>query len=127
MAISKNKRVSLDSEHFEMMRWELDNAIRTAVNAMDTKEIGSGKINLSISLSHLRTYRADAREADGVRSACVPEIKYKLTMNISSKGTTTGVIAGTNDELVKDGKGNYYIISKQEADGQIGMFEEAEE
>ena len=62
-----------------------------------------------------------------MRSACVPEIKYKLTMNISSKGTTTGVIAGTNDELVKDGKGNYYIISKQEADGQIGMFEETEE
>ena len=108
------------------MRAELDGAIREVIRIMDTRSIGSGRINLAISIQSLRYGRPDECAESGMRDVQIPEIKYALTMDVHSKGRTRGTISGSDNELIRGENGDYYIISRKEAEGQTSMFEENE-
>lgn len=124
--MNMDNRVSLDGAMFSAMRAELDGAIREVIRIMDTRSIGSGRINLAISIQSLRYGRPDERAESGMRDVQIPEIKYALTMDVHSKARARGVISGSDNELIRGENGDYYIISRKEAEGQTSMFEENE-
>ena len=44
-------------------------------------------------------------------------------MDVHSKARARGVISGSDNELIRGESGDYYIISREEAEGQTSMFE----
>ena len=117
------KRIDLYNRDFDEMRAALDTAIQQAMGRMLDKGVYAAAITLKIDIGLTRDVIDDANAATGMREAIHPEICYKLSFTMQHKGSMDGdVIPKGSDELLMDNSGSFYLVSKEEASGQLSMF-----
>lgn len=122
MTIDRNKKFELNSPHFAKMREDLDAHIRKAFAIMDRKEMSGAKIGLVIDITTDHNEVKDNNAPMGVREAVTPHVAYKLTFKLEAKSESKNDIVGAGNEVVKDDYGDYFIISHEEASGQLNLF-----
>lgn len=127
MIIDKNKRVDLDSPHFTEMRTDLNRYIGSALRAMDEKKMSAAAIGLKIDIVTEHRTIKDDNAPTGEREALVPNITYKLALTLQAKADTKGDVVRTGHELVRDDTGSYFILTTEEASGQLSMFNSYDE
>lgn len=120
--IDPKKMVTLNSPHFEEMRNELNRYISGALRAMDEKKMSAATIGLKIDIVTTRETVRDDNSPTGEREALMPNITYKLALTLQTKADTKGDVVGKGYELVRDDTGSYYIMTGEEASGQLNMF-----
>ena len=121
--IDPEKRIHLYNRDFDGMRNMLDIMLRQTMSRMIAKEMDSGSITLKIDIDLNRDVINDDNAPSGTRPAIHPEIEYKITYAMQQKDSVDGeIIPKGSDELLVDGKGDFYLVSKEEASGQLSMF-----
>ena len=121
MNIDPNKKLSLSSPLFDKMRSDLDIYIQRIIPTMEAKGTLAGTIALKIDFAILEDEVKCENSPTGKREALVPHIGYKLTMTMQSKAERKENVVGTGHEVIQDGTA-YYIVTKEEASGQLNMF-----
>lgn len=127
MIIDHKKAVTLESPHFAAMRDDLNRYIGSALRAMDEKKMSSASIGLKIDIVTTHKTIQDENAPTGKREALVPDITYKIALTLQAKADNKGDVVRTGHELVKDDTGSYYILTTEEASGQLSMFNEWDE
>lgn len=117
-----DRRISLASPYFDDMRADLNASIINAVRAMNQTGVDSGSVTLKIDFSILKTTTKDNNSPTGMRQRIVPDINYKVTLAIQAKDERKGGIVDSSKELIADDTGAYFIVTKEEASGQLNMF-----
>lgn len=121
MHIDPKKRLSLYSPHFDEMRRDLDAYITRMFHIMEAKDTKAGTIALKIDFAVLEEQVKCENSPTGIREAKIPHIGYKLVLSMQSKAEKRDDVVGKGHELVKGGA-DYYIVTKEEASGQLNMF-----
>ncbi len=122
MEFNDGLKIGLYSEYFAGMRNDLDYYIRGAYPEMQKKDAVDSTITLKIDLSFMKryaVYNSDSSIAN--REEVVPEIRYRVSMDLKSKIETRGVCVDDGKEVVR-GKHDFYIVPKEVAEGQMDMF-----
>ena len=122
MMIDPKKRVSLYNPCFDDMRRDLDIVIGQTIARMDRQSIVNGTITTKIEIGMTREKIQDDNSPTGEREALHPRATYKISVVMQSKGEAKGDVIGGGNELVKGDDGDYYVLSKEEASGQLSMF-----
>lgn len=122
MNIDPKKRVTLSSPLFDKMRNDLDLYITKMLPLMQEKNSLAGKISLQIDFAILEDEVKCDNSPTGIREAKIPHIGYKLVLSMQSKAEKKDdVVGGKGHEVVQNGY-DYYIVTKEEASGQLNMF-----
>lgn len=121
------KRVNLYGQYFEDMREDLNAAILEAMASMYRKDISESTVGLRINIEALRACTSDESAPNGVRERIIPDISYKVTLTLHTKSERKGNVVSPDHEITRDESGAFFILTKQEADGQIGIFDTLEE
>lgn len=114
-------RIGLYSRYFAEMRSELDSYIKDAYPMMLRKDVIDGTITLKIDLSFVKKMCAGSDDPADVREAVMPEIGYRIALEMKSKIERKGNCVGFGNEVIQ-GKHGYYIVPEEEAAGQMSMF-----
>lgn len=122
MMFDSKKKVNLDSPHFNDMKTDLNRYICAALNAMDEKKMSAATIGLKIDIQTIHKTIKDDNAPVGQREALVPDITYKLALTLQAKADTKGNIVRSDHELIRDDDGSFYIVTTEEASGQLSMF-----
>lgn len=126
MHIDPKKRLSLASPHFDEMRRELDAYITHVFKIMEIKDTNAATITLKIDFNVLEEKIACKNSPTGEREALIPYIGYKIAMTMQSKAERKGDVVGNGHEVIQDGS-DCYIVTKEEASGQLNMFNSYDE
>lgn len=122
MIIDHKKAVTLENPHFFAMRNDLNHYIGSALRAMDEKKMSSATIGLKIDIVTTHMIIRDENAPTGKRKALVPNITYKIALTLQAKADNKGDVVRPGHELIKDHNGSYYILTTEEASGQLSMF-----
>lgn len=124
--IDPEKQITLYNRDFDIMRAELDRAIQRTIAKMIGKGASDGKITLTINISLANDVILNG---DGThRPAIHPNIGYKIGTVLQFKEDDSGdIVPYGSDELLTDGDGKFYVVSREEAAGQLSMFSTYEE
>ena len=122
MMFDSKKRVNLDSPHFDSMKTDLNRYIFAALKAMDEKKMSAATIGLKIDIQTIHKTIKDDNAPVGQREALVPDITYKVALTLQAKADTKGNIVRSGHELIRDDDGSFYIVTTEEASGQLSMF-----
>lgn len=124
--IDIEKQITLYHRDFDIMRAELDKAIQNTLAKMIGKGADEGTITLKIAI---KFDRDEVRNSDGThRPAIHPSIGYKIGTVLQFKEDDSGdIVPYGSDELLTDGNGKFYVVSREEAAGQLSMFSTYEE
>ena len=122
MMFDSKKRVNLDSPHFDGMKTDLNRYIFAALKAMDEKNMSAATIGLKIDIQTIHKTIKDDNAPVGQREALVPDITYKVALTLQAKADTKGNIVRSGHELIRDDDGSFYIVTTEEASGQLSMF-----
>ena len=122
MMFDSKKRGNLDSPHFDSMKTDLNRYIFAALKAMDEKNMSAATIGLKIDIQTIHKTIKDDNAPVGQREALVPDITYKVALTLQAKADTKGNIVRSGHELIRDDAGSFYIVTTEEASGQLSMF-----
>lgn len=122
MKIDERKEFTLNSPFFEKMREDLGQYINKAPKVMEARHAESCSIALKIDIALDGTKVKDENAPTGEREAIIPNITYKLAMTMQAKSQRAGAVVRDGHELVQDDTGKYFILTKEEASGQLNMF-----
>ena len=126
--IDPEKKIHLYNRDFDEMREALDTTLQQTMMQMLGKEMDSGTITLKIDICFERDAVTDANARSGVRPAIHPEIDYKINFTMQQKGSVDGeIIPKGSDELLVDGNGDFFLVSREEASKQLSMFDNWDE
>lgn len=122
--IDPEKRVTLYSKEFDEMRNSLDIAIREAMETMNAKGINTGSVGLKIDMAFAKMTVADDNAQTGERPSLKAVITFKIGTVLQQKGEYKGKVLslGDNKELLVDDTGKFFLVSGEEASGQLSMF-----
>lgn len=121
--IDEEKRIHLYNRDFDEMRNTLDITLQQTMAQMLGKGMDSGTITLKIDIGFERDVVKDDNAQSGERPAIHPEIDYKISFTMQQKGNVDGeIIPKGSDELLVDDNGGFYLVSREEASGQLSMF-----
>lgn len=122
--IDPEKRVNLYNAEFDVMRNDLNIAIQSTLAKMIAKRINTGAIGLKIDIAVAKTPIKDDNAPTGTREALLSAITYKVATVLTQKDEAKGKIVGPADdkEILVDDDGDFFLVSKQEASGQLSMF-----
>lgn len=121
MNIDPKKKVTLSSPLFDKMRHDLDVYITKMLPIMEAKNSMSGTIALKIDFALQDDEVACNNSPTGKREARIPHIGYKLALTMQTKTERRDDVVGKGHEVIQDGT-DYYIVTKDEASGQLNMF-----
>ena len=123
MRIDPEKKLHLYNRDFDEMRGELDASIQRIFGQMIGRGMDSGKISLTLDFTLNRNVILDNNAQTGEREAINPEVTYKIAVAMQRKEDIKGdIIPCGSDELLMDDSGSFYLVSKEEASGQLCMF-----
>ena len=126
--IDPEKKIHLYNRDFDEMRSSLDITLQRTMAQMLGKEMDSGSITLKIDIGFERDVVRDDNAQSGERPAIHPEIDYKINFTMQQKGSIDGeIIPKGSDELLVDDNGDFFLVSKEEASGQLSMFNSYDE
>jgi len=121
--LDPEKRIHIGNRDFDEMRVMLDRVLQQTMNKMLDKELDSGAITLKITIDLNRDVINDNNAPMGTRPAIHPEMDYKVGAMVQEKfGTDGEIIPKGSDELLVDDNGDFFLVSKEEASGQLSMF-----
>lgn len=121
--IDPAKKIHLYNRDFDEMRNALDTVLQQTMARMLGKEMDSGSITLKIDIGFSRDVIKDDNADTGTRPAIHPEIDYKINFSMQQKGSVDGeIIPMGSDELLVDDNGDFFLVSREEASGQLSMF-----
>ena len=124
ITFDKDAKVSIYNPCFNVTRNELDIALRNVIAEMVEKDLNAGSLTLKIDISTENHVVEDDNAQMGTRPAMSIEIGAKVSYVLQSKGETkmNVITRGNQKELVLDDDSTYYIVSRDEASGQLSMF-----
>ena len=122
MRIDPKKELTLNSPYFDVMRDDLAQYINKAPKVMEARHAESCSIALKIDIAFDETNVKDENAPVGERKAIIPNITYKLAMTMQAKAQRAGAVVRDGHEIVQDDTGKYFILTKEEASGQLNMF-----
>ena len=121
--LDPEKRIHIGNRDFDEMRVMLDRVLQQTMNKMLDKELDSGAITLKITIDLNRDVINDNNAPMGTRPTIHPEMDYKVGAMVQEKfGTDGEIIPKGSDELLVDDNGGFFLVSKEEASGQLSMF-----
>lgn len=120
------KRISLSNPFFDEMKSKLDVYIQEILPAMERKDSMSGSVSLKIEFQVIKDKIHCENSPTGIREAKMPNVTYKILMDVRSKAEHKDTIIGRGYEVIEDEDG-LYIITQEEASGQLNMFNEFDE
>lgn len=123
MRIDAEKKLHLYNRDFDEMRNLLDTSIQQIFGQMISRRIDAGAITLKIDFNVERRVVMDNNAPTGEREAINPEVTYKIGINMQQKASMDGdIIPKGSDELLIGDDKSYYLVSREEASGQLCMF-----
>lgn len=126
--LDPEKKISLYNRDCDEMRSVLDKAMQNVMKVMLRKGLDSSAITLKINIDLNRDMVNDDNADLGERPAIHPEMDYKITFVMQEKGSVDGdIIPKGSDELLVDDNGDVFLTSKEEASGQLSMFNSYDE
>lgn len=126
--IDPEKKIHLYNRDFDEMRSSLDTTLQRTMAQMLGKDMDSGSITLKIDIGFERDVVRDDNAQSGERPAIHPEIDYKISFTMQQKGSVDGaIIPKGSDELLVDDNGDFFLVSREEASGQLSMFNSYDE
>lgn len=126
--LDPEKKISLYNRDCDEMRSVLDKAMQNVMKVMLRKGLDSSAITLKINIDLNRDIVNDDNADLGTRPAIHPEMDYKITFVMQEKGSVDGdIIPKGSDELLVDDNGDVFLTSKEEASGQLSMFNSYDE
>ena len=124
ITFDKDTRVSIYNPAFDVLRNELDIRLRDVVAEMVEKDQSSGSVTLKIDVSTTKAIISDDNAPTGTRPAMDIEISGDVSHVNQSKGKTkVDILTRANQkELVMEDNGELHVVSREEASGQLSMF-----
>lgn len=122
--IDSNKKVTLYNPEFNEMRNALDTTLQTTLKSMIAKNMTGATIGLKIDISLIKQVIKDDNAQTGQREALRPDINARIVAAMQQRvDKKVGVIGKTsNVELLVDDTGDFFFVTKEEASGQLCMF-----
>lgn len=121
--IDPEKKIHLYNRDFDEMRNVLDVTLQQTMKQMMAKDMDAGTITLKIDIGFQKDVVHDDNAPSGTRPAIHPEVDYKINFTMQQKGSVDGeIISKGSDELLVDDNGDFFLVSREEASGQLSMF-----
>ena len=122
--IDSNKKVTLYNHEFDEMRHALDMTLQTTFKSMLAKNMTGASIGLKIDISLIKQVVNDNNAPTGTREALRPDINARIVAAMQQRvDKKVGVVGKTsNVELLVDDSGDFFFVTKEEASGQLSMF-----
>ena len=122
--IDSNKKVTLYNHEFDEMRNALDMTLQTTFKSMLAKNMTGASIGLKIDITLMRQVLKDDNAPTGQREALRPDISARIVAAMQQRvDKKVGVVGKTsNVELLVDDTGDFFFVTKEEASGQLSMF-----
>ncbi len=122
--IDSNKKVTLYNHEFDEMRHALDMTLQTTLKSMIAKNMTGASIGLKIDISLIKQVIKDDNAQTGQREALRPDINARIVAAMQQRvDKKVGVVGKTsNVELLVDDSGDFFFVTKEEASGQLSMF-----
>jgi hypothetical protein len=126
---AKDAKISIYNPAFDVMRNELDINLNGVIAEMVEKDMSSGSVTLKIEVTTSKDIINDDNAPMGTRPAMNIEIDADVSSVIQKKGKTKVdvITRGHQKELVMDDNGQFFIVSREEASGQLSMFNSYDE
>ena len=124
MVINSNSKADLSNPVFNDMKEKLNAAFRNAISGMNLRNLASGVVTLKIDITTDRTSVKDKNAPIGSREALKLKINYRIATDMRATSNTKGdVFPKTRTyELVQDDTKAFFILTSEEASGQLNMF-----
>ena len=122
--IDSNKKVTLYNHEFDEMRRALDVTLQNTFKSMLAKNMTGASIGLKIDISLIKQVVNDNNAPTGKREALRPDINARIVAAMQQRmDKKVGVVGKTsNVELLVDDTGDFFFVTKEEASGQLSMF-----
>ena len=118
----RDAKVSIYNPVFDVTRNELDIALKDAVTEMVEKNMTGSSVTLKIDISTIKEAVAEKSSQMGYRGSMSIEIDAKVAYELKYKNEVKLDVVKKDKELVLDHDGQYYMVSHDEAAGQLSMF-----
>lgn len=127
--IDPEKKITLYNKEFDVMRNMLDKAIQATVRDLIKRDLSTGAVALKIDIDLMRAVIDDDNAPTGKRERVIPEITAKIarTMTWKDDERVSVVNLKSRKELLMDDTGEFFIVSEEEASGQLSMFNSFDE
>ena len=127
--IDPEKQITLYNKEFDVMRNDLNTAIQTAIAKMFQKKIDLASVTLKIEFGTMKAQVKDDNAPTSVRDQVKVVIAYKVGTELKTKYESKGSIVSLGDkkELLVDDDGKFFLVSSEEASGQLSMFNSYDE
>ena len=127
--IDANKKVTLYNYEFDEMRHALDTTLQTTLKSMIAKKMTGARIGLTIDIMLMKQVITDNNAQTGQREALRPDITARIVAAMQQRvDKKVGVVGKTsNVELLADDAGDFFFVTKEEASGQLSMFNSYDE
>ena len=121
---SKESEISINNPNFDVMRNTLNITMNGVIDEMIAKELNSGTVTLKLTFSTMKDVINDNNAPTGTRPAMNVEIGADVSYALQSKGgcKVDVINKAAQKEIVMDDTGTYRIVSREEASGQLSMF-----
>ena len=118
----ENTKLSIYNPVFEVTRNELNIALKDAVAEMIAKGMTGSSVTLKIDISAIREAIVEPHTSMGSREGISIEINAKVAYELKYKNEVKLDVVNGDRELVLDPAGQYYMVSHEEAAGQLSFF-----
>lgn len=127
--IDSTKKVTLYNHEFDEMRNALDTTLQTTFKSMLAKNMTGARIGLTIDIMLMKQVLKDDNAPTGQREALRPDISARIVAAMQQRvDKKVGVVGKTsNVELLVDDTGDFFFVTKEEASGQLSMFNSYDE
>lgn len=127
--IDPEKQITLYNKEFDVMRNDLDVAIQKTLPKMFHKGINLASVTLKIEIGTIKQDVIDNNAPTGTREQVKVVMAYKVSTELKSKEEAKGSVVSLGDkkELLVDDSGRFFLVSSEEASGQLSMFNSFDE
>ena len=127
--IDPEKQITLYNKEFDVMRNDLDVAIQKTLPKMFHKGINLASVTLKIEIGTVKQHVVDNNAQTGSRDQVKIVMAYKVSTELKSKEEAKGSVVSLGDkkELLMDDSGRFFLVSSEEASGQLSMFNSFDE
>lgn len=122
--IDSAKKVTLYNPEFDEMRHALDVTLQKTFKSMLASNMTGATIGLKIDISLEKQVVTDNNAQTGQREAMKPEINARVVSAMQRREDKKCKVVGrtSNVELLVDDTGDFFFVTKEEASGQLSMF-----
>ena len=127
--IDPEKQITLYNKEFDVMRNDLDVAIQRTLPKMFKKGINLASVTLKIEIGTIKQDITDNNAPTGTREQVKVAMAYKVSTELKAKDEAKGNVVSLGDkkELLVDDSGRFFLVTSEEASGQLSMFNSFDE